>query len=167
DRSGLRLFSTRGNLGALLRLDYPAILELSLPEGKGQRYLSLIGREGGLLVIAPPFKGHATISSSELEKLWTGRSFLPWKNVQNLPLVSRLGDSGESIKSLKILLEKAGFYRGLPTEQFDEEMLASVKRFQAARGIEVDGIVGDRTLLLLYRAGKLIEVPRLVEKGES
>lgn len=167
DRRGLRLFSTRGNLGALLRLDYPAILELSLPDGKGQRYLSLIGREGGLLVIAPSLKGHTAISSSELEKLWTGRSFLPWKNVQNLPLVSRLGDSGESIKSLKLLLEKAGFYRGLPTEQFDEEMLASVKRFQAARGIEVDGIVGDRTLLLLYRAGKLIKVPRLVVKGES
>lgn len=167
DRSGLRLFRTKGNLGALLRLDYPAILELSLPDGKGQRYLSLIGREGNLLVMAPPLQGHTTISSSELEKFWTGRSFLPWKNVQNLPLVSRLGDSGESIKNLKLLLEKTGYYRGLPTELFDEEMLASVKRFQAARGIEVDGVVGDRTLLLLYRAGNLVEVPRLAEKGES
>ncbi len=167
DRSGLRLFRTKGNLGALLRLDYPAILELSLPDGKGLRYLSLIGREGNLLTIAPPLQGQNTISSNELEKLWTGRSFLPWKNVQNLPLVSRLGDSGESIKNLKLLLEKTGYYRGLPTEQFDDEMLASVKRFQAARGIEVDGVVGDQTLLLLYRAGNLVEVPRLAEKGES
>jgi general secretion pathway protein A len=167
ERSGLRLSRTRGNLGALLRLDYPAILELSLPEGKGLRYVSLIGRKGDLLVVAPPFQGQTTISSSELEQLWSGRSYLPWKNVQNLPLVSRLGDSGESIKSLKLLLEKAGFYRGLSTELFDEEMLASVKRFQAARGIDVDGVVGDRTLLLLYRASDLVEVPRLVGKGES
>jgi general secretion pathway protein A len=167
ERSGLRLSRTRGNLGALLRLDYPAILELSLPEGKGLRYVSLIGRKGGLLVVAPPLQGQTTISSSELEKLWSGRSYLPWKNVQNLPLVSRLGDRGESIKSLKLLLEKAGFYRGLSTELFDEEMLASVKRFQAARGIDVDGVVGDRTLLLLYRASDLVTVPRLVEKGES
>jgi len=87
--------------------------------------------------------------------------------VQNLPLVSKLGDSGASIKSLKLLLEKAGFYQGLSTELFDEAMLAAVKRFQAARGIEADGVVGDRTLLLLYRAGDLVEVPRLVAKGES
>jgi len=167
DRSGLRFSRTRGNLGALLRLDYPAILELALPEGKGLRYVSLIGRKGGLLVVAPPFQGQTTISSSELEAFWSGRSYLPWKNVQNLPLVSRLGDSGEAIKSLKLLLEKAGFYRGLATELFDEEMLASVKRFQAARGIDADGVVGDRTLLLLYRASDLVEVPRLVEKGES
>ncbi len=157
----------RGNLGALLRLDYPAILELSLPEGKGLRYVTLIGRKGGLLVVAPPLQGQTSISSGELEKLWSGRSYLPWKNVLNLPLVSKLGDSGESIKSLKLLLEKAGFYLGLSNDLFDEEMLASVKRFQAARGIDVDGVVGDRTLLLLYRASDLVEVPRLVEKGES
>jgi len=166
-RSGMRLFLTKGNLGALLRLGYPAILELSLPDGKGLRYVSLVGREGGLLVVAPAFQGRTAISSSELEKLWSGRSYLPWKNVQNLPLVSKLGDSGESIKSLKLLLERAGFYRGLTTELFDEEMLAAVKRFQSARGIEADGVVGDRTLLLLYRAGDLVGVPRLVEKGES
>jgi general secretion pathway protein A len=163
DLSGLRFSRTKGNLGALLRLDYPAILELSLPEGKGMRYVTLIGREGALLVIAPS----TTISSSELEKYWSGRSYLPWKNVQNLPLVSRVGDSGESVRSLKILLLKAGYYQGAPTMEFDEEMLASVKHFQTAQGLEPDGVIGGRTLLLLYRAGGAVQAPRLDVKGES
>ena len=163
ERDGLRFSRTKGNLGALLRLDYPAILELSLPGGKGLRYVTLVGREGVFLVIAP----HTTISSSELEKYWSGRSYLPWKNVQNLPLVSRLGDSGESVRSLKILLQKAGFYQGELTLLFDDEMLASVKRFQAAQGIEPDGVVGGRTLLLLYRAGGVVKVPTLEVKRES
>jgi general secretion pathway protein A len=167
DRRGLTLTRTKGNLGALLRLDYPAILELSLPQEKGLRYVSLLGRKGGLLVVSSPLEGRTSVSSSDLEKLWSGRSYLPWKNVQNLPLISKVGDNGESIKSLKSLLQKAGFYQGLPTDLFDEEMLASVKRFQAAQGIEADGVVGGRTLLLLYRAGDLVKVPRLVEKEES
>ncbi|MHC1697019.1 MAG: AAA family ATPase [Geobacteraceae bacterium] len=160
---GLRLSRNKGNLGALLRLDYPAILELSLPEGKGLRYVSLIGREGTLLVIAP----HTTINSSELEKLWSGRSFLPWKNVRNLPLMSRRGDNGESVKSLRLLLAKAGYYQGPATPLFDDEMFEAVKRFQAAQGIEADGVVGGRTLLLLYRAGGAVQAPRLEVKGES
>lgn len=163
DLSGLRFSRTKGNLGALLRLDYPAILELSLPDGKGMRYVTLIGREGALLVIAPS----TTIISSELEKYWSGRSYLPWKNVQNLPLVSRVGDSGESVRSLKILLRKAGYYQGAPTMEFDEEMLASVKHFQTAQGLEPDGVIGGRTLLLLYRAGGAVQAPRLDVKGES
>lgn len=162
-RNGLRLSRNKGNLGALLRLDYPAILELSLPEGKGVRYVSLLGREGAHLVIAPD----TTISSYELEKLWSGRSFLPWKNVRNLPLVSRLGDNGESVKSLKLLLERAGFFHGSATPLFDDEMFSAIKRFQAAQGIEVDGVVGGRTLLLLYRAGGAVQAPRLEVKGES
>ncbi len=161
--SGLNLVRNKGNLGALLRLNYPAILELSLPEGKGLRYVALIGREGPLLVIAP----HTTISSSELEKYWSGRSFLPWMNVRNLPQVSRLGDNGESIKSLKLLLEKAGFFQGPATTLFDAEMSEAVQRFQTAQGIEPDGVVGGRTLLLLYRAGGAVEVPGLDVKGES
>jgi general secretion pathway protein A len=166
DRRGLRLARNKGNLGALLRLDYPAILELTLREGGGVRYVSLLGTESGGLVVSPPFQGRKTISGSELEKLWSGRSFLPWKNVLNLPLASRLGDTGEPIKSLKHLLAKAGFYRGSFTGVFDEPMLASVKRFQSAQGIEADGIVGGRTLLLLYRTGGTVSAPRLAKKGE-
>jgi general secretion pathway protein A len=167
DRRGLNLTRNSGNLGALLRLDYPVILELTLPKGGGQRYVSLLGTENGSLIVAPSFQGRTSISPAELEKFWTGRSYLLWKNVLNLPLTSRLGDSGESIRSLKQLLAKAGFYRGPFGDVFDEAMQASVKRFQAAEGIKADGVVGGQTLLLLYRADGTVPALRLVKKGES
>ncbi len=167
DRSGLRVARTNGNLGALLRLDYPAILELTLPKGGGRRYVSLLGTENDRLIVAPSFQGRTAISSAELEKFWSGRSYLLWKNALNLPLANRQGDSGEPIRSLKQLLAKAGFYRGPFSEVFDEAMLVSVKRFQAAEGIEADGVVGGQTLLLLYRAGGTVPALRLVKKGES
>lgn len=167
EQSGLELSRNSSNLGALLRMDFPAILELSLPDGKGRRYLALLGMEGDRLIVAPEINERTTVNSTELEKLWFGRSYLPWKNRLNLPLVSRAGDSGKTISDIKHLLAKAGYFKGQPTEDFDEAMEAAVRAFQAAQGIEVDGVVGGQTLLLLYRAGGTAATPRLAKKGES
>lgn len=166
EQSGLVLSRNSSNLGALLRLDYPAILELSLPGGKERRYVALLGTEGNRLIVAATINDRTILNSNELEKLWLGRSYLPWKNALNLPLVSRAGDSGTTISEIKHLLAKAGYFNGQPTEDFDEAMLAAVKAFQAAQGIEADGVVGGQTLLLLYRAGGTVAAPRLVKKGE-
>jgi len=165
--SGLRLSRFSGNLGALLRMDYPAILELNLPGGGGKRYLALLGTESDRLIVSPPFPGRATISSSELESLWFGRSYLPWKNFYNIPPVTRAGTQGESIRALKTLLKGAGFLRGAVSDVYDEATIAAVRGFQSAKGIEPDGMVGNQTLLLLYRSGGMTPSPRLVKKGES
>ena len=44
----LRLFAFSGNLAGLLRMNYPAALELQIPGIPGKRFLSLVGREGPL-----------------------------------------------------------------------------------------------------------------------
>jgi len=165
-RSGLRLSRFTGNLGALLRMDYPAILEMTLPGG-GKRYLALLGTEGGRLIVSPLPQGRDSVSSSELESNWSGRSYLPWKNILNIPRVAKSGTSGESIRSLKKLLRDARIYRGPVNDVFDDAAVAAVRRFQEANGIEADGMVGNQTLLLLYRAGGMSASPRLVKKGES
>jgi general secretion pathway protein A len=165
-RSGLRLSRFTGNLGALLRMDYPAILEITLPGG-GKRYLALLGTEGGRLILAPLPQDKSSISGSELESIWSGRSYLPWKNTLNISPVTKAGTSGESIRTLKKLLRGAGIYRGPVNDVFDEAAVAAVRRFQASNGLEPDGMVGNQTLLLLYRAGGMSASPRLVKKGES
>jgi general secretion pathway protein A len=147
-------------------MDYPAILEMTLPGG-GKRYLALLGTENGRLVLAPPTRGRSSVSNSELESIWSGRSYLPWKNTLNIPPVTRSGASGESIRTLKKLLRGAGIYRGPVDDVFDDVAIAAVRRFQAANGLEPDGMVGSQTLLLLYRAGGMSASPRLVKKGES
>ena len=44
----LRLYKYSGNLGALLRINTPAVLELTLPGVEGKRFISLVGKEGEL-----------------------------------------------------------------------------------------------------------------------
>jgi general secretion pathway protein A len=165
-RSGLRVSRFTGNLGALLRMDYPAILEMTLPAG-GKRYLALLGTDNGNLLLSPQPRERTSVSSREVEGIWSGRSYFLWKNTLNIPAVTKTGTSGESIRTLKKLLRGAGFYQGPVNDVFDEAAVAAVRRFQAANGLEPDGMVGNQTLLLLYRAGGMSASPRLVKKGES
>jgi len=164
---GLRLSRFNSNLGVLVRMDYPAILEISLPAGGGRRYLALIGERHGRFLVAPRFKGIGSISAAELEHLWSGRSYLPWKNVMNIPTVNRRGARGEAIGNVRRLLMRAGYLDGPLKDVYDEDAIAAVKQFQASQGIDPDGMVGSRTLLLLYRAGGAVSSPRLAKKGES
>lgn len=165
--SGLRLARFSGSLGALLRMDYPAILEITLPAGEGRRFLALIGEKNGRLMVAPPFPGLGSVGVGVLETLWSGRGYLPWKNIMSIPTVNRRGAKGEAIKNLRQLLMRAGLLSGALTDVYDEAAIAAVKQFQTTQGIEPDGVVGSRTLLLLYRAGGTISPPRLAKKGES
>ena len=161
----LRLYRFFGNLGALLRIDYPAALELSMPGLPGKRFISLVGMENQQLVVVPPLASRRSLSFSEIEKHWSGQGFLLWKDPLNLlmngvPILP--GAKGTHIKQLQGLLKEAGIYRKALTGVYDGETLSAVKGFQSSKGIEEDGIVGGQTLMVLYRSIDRFKVPRLV-----
>jgi general secretion pathway protein A len=157
----LRLYRFSGNLGALLRIDYPAVLELTLPGVPGKRFVSLVGMENEQLLVDPPIAGRRSFSFSELEKHWSGQGFLLWKDPLNLLISVSPGSRGEHIKRLQGLLKEAGVYSRPLTGVYDGDTLSAVKGFQSSRGIEQDGIVGGQTLMLLYRSIDRFEVPGL------
>jgi general secretion pathway protein A len=163
----LRLVRFSGNLGALLRMDTPAILELTIPGSSGRRYLALTGTDHGRLLIAPPLLGRSSISSAELESFWGGRGYLPWRNFLKVPPLTVPGANGAGVRRLQQLLVAAGYYAGEPNGVYDAKTSAAVRKFQADRGITADGRVGEQTLLLLYQRGGDFAPPRLAKKGES
>lgn len=157
----LRLYRFSGNLVALLRIDHPAVLELILPGMPGKRFVSLVGMEKEKLLIDLPGAGKRSLSSGEIEKYWTGQSFLLWKNPLNLPTGMSPGSKGEHIERLQDLLSEAGAYSMPLTGVYDGNTVSAVKEFQYSKGIEADGIVGSQTLMLLYRSIDRFKVPRL------
>ena len=157
----LRLYRFSGNLGVLLRIDYPAALELTLPGIPGKRFIALVGIENEQLVVDPPIAGRESLSFSELEKHWSGRGLLIWKNPLNLLANISPGEKGGHIKRLQILLREAGVYNGPLTGVYDSDTLSAVKELQSLREIEADGISGEQTLMLLYRSIDRFGVPRL------
>jgi general secretion pathway protein A len=150
-----------GNLGALLRIDYPAALEVTLPGIPGKRFVSLVGKENEQLLIDPPIAGKKSISPSEVERYWSGQGFLLWKDPLNLLSSLSVGSRGRHIKRLQELLKEAGATRIPLTGVYDDDTHLAVKEFQASKGIGQDGIVGSQTLMVLYRSIDRFEVPTL------
>ena len=161
---GLRLVQLNGSLGFLLRADSPALLEFNLPVSSGRRYLAVTGTENGRLLIAPPLQGRSSLSSAELESIWSGRAYLPWKNFRDIPPLEP-GARGEGVARLQQLLHEVGSYQGGLTGVYDRDTAAAVRNFQAAHGITPDGRAGVQTLLFLYRTGSGFSAPRLGKKG--
>ncbi|MDF5738361.1 MULTISPECIES: peptidoglycan-binding domain-containing protein [unclassified Nostoc] len=56
------------------------------------------------------------------------------------------GDQGPSVKNVQQQLKQAGFYQAPVTRVYDVSTEESVRRFQKAAGLPVDGIVGASTL---------------------
>jgi general secretion pathway protein A len=161
----LRISRFNGNLGALLRMNLPAILELTLPGVNGKRYLALTGVDSGRLMVSPPIAGRNYVTRADLDKVWSGRAYLVWKNFLEIPVGLKTGSKGGSVGQLQSLLSGAGFYRGAATNVFDGPTSASVENFQEARGLQIDGIVGNNTLMLLYPSTGRYFVPELAKKG--
>jgi general secretion pathway protein A len=157
----LRLYRFSGNLGALLRLNYPAGLELKLDGISGRRFVSLVGMENEQLLIDSTLSGKKALSFGELEKEWTGQGFLLWKDSLNLLAKALPGSRGDSIKQLQSLLYEAGTYRSPLTGIYDDSTLSAVKEFQNSKGILQDGIVTGPTLMTLYGSIDRFGAPKL------
>jgi general secretion pathway protein A len=150
-----------GNLGALLRLDHPAALELALPKTGGKRFIALVGMDHEHLLVEPTMAGRNSFSFSEIEKHWSGEGFLFWKDHLNLLPTGSSESMAEPVKRLQVLLKETGTYTGPLTGVYDGETRSAVKAFQSSRGIEADGIVGAQTLMLLYGSINRFEEPKL------
>ena len=158
----LRLYRFSGNLGTLLRLDYPAVLELAFPSITGKRFISLVGTDYDQLLVDPPIGGRKSFSFTELEKHWTGQGFLLWRDFLNLLPNISMESKGEQIKRLQTLLKEAGAYNKSLTGVYNSDTLSAIKQFQLLKRIEQDGIVGGQTLMVLYHSVDRFGAPKLL-----
>lgn len=158
----LRLYRFAGNLGALLRINCPAVLELTLPGLPGNRFVALVSTEQEQLLIDPPMGGRRSLSFREMETLWSGRGYLLWKDSLDLLGIMRPGSEGDPVKQLQGLLGEAGIYKRPLTGVYDGDTLSAVKAFQLSKGLDQDGLAGSQTLMSLYAAVDRFRAPKLV-----
>lgn len=162
---GLEVHRFSGSLGALVRIANPALIELTVPGVPGKRFLALSGADGGRVTIAPPLSGRSTLTTAELESLWSGQGALLWKNYLDIPMALKPGMRGEKVSRLQGLLRGAGVYAGALNGRFDPATHSAVKAFQKACGIEATGLAGKQTLFFLYRSGGGIPSPAFTGIG--
>ncbi|CCJ32958.1 spore cortex-lytic enzyme [Caloramator australicus] len=61
----------------------------------------------------------------------------------------KVGSKGDIVKKIEEKLKALGYFKGNPDNYFGQDTKDAVKRFQRAKGLKVDGIVGSNTLRAL------------------
>ncbi len=156
---GLRVSRIEGPLAAMLRLNYPLMIEIS--DGNGPRLLALLREQFGNFTVAPSLNGLPHAGLEEIEPLFTGRAFLFWRNALDLPSAFSPGTTGRRIGDLQRLLNEAGSPVFRVDGIYGRRTVEAVKDFQQRQGLPPDETLGMETLLLLYQAAGRYEVPNL------
>lgn len=163
-KGDLRLFAVGGNFEKIKTLDYPIALELIFFEGKETRYLPLKHVSGDNL-LAGVGKGQE-VSFSTIQKYWSGKGLIIWKDFENLSYNIKEKDKGPMVYWLQGGLEKLGFFKAPKSSFYGNLTLKSVMEFQKRYNFEPDGVVGPEMKIMLY---KLLgyEIPSLGGKSPT
>ncbi|MEE8314023.1 MAG: AAA family ATPase [Myxococcota bacterium] len=162
--SSLNVFVARLTRDQLAQLNVPAILELKLDGGE-QRYLALLGLEQESARVAVGER-EFELATALLERRWSGRSFLLWRNFESLPALAP-GMKGSAVRWLQARLSELGYLReGDASSEYDALTAGAIRRFQSAHALETTGEVGPETMIALYQELDYGS-PRLVTEGKS
>jgi len=141
-RQGLACLARQGNLGSLLRLDRPAVLELTDELGHPSSGLLVGTTATGVLLQA---NGHSvSLTGPQLDKLWNGAATLLWRPPPGYDQFIRADGRGPAVEWLTgRIVQLTG--RNLA----GAELAGAVQEYQRNEGLLADGIAGPETIIHL------------------
>jgi len=157
---GFELVRLAGTFDALQKFNVPLLMPVSEEQGGG--YLAVLGRASeGQWRVAPAYRGRQMLSAEELNELGVQMALLPWKDFAAVGYVAVPGARGENVRRLQFLLGLVGCV-DVPTDgRYNRQTIDCIKSFQRERGLVVDGLVGPRTLIMLYQSAGAYNMPGL------
>ena len=160
--SGLIIQRIEADLDMLMRLNLPAILEVWPPGSSEPGYLTLSKINGDTLTFGET-GGENLIETdaNEINFYWSGVAYVPWKNFLAIWGTIPVHSNGDSVITLKMLLNDLGFSNIDMNENYDDWTRKAVEEIQAKYGIPVDGFVGPLTKIILYRENNSFDMPYL------
>jgi general secretion pathway protein A len=136
----LEQVALRTHLEQLRRLDTPAVLEMFHPARRDTCFLALLGLAGETAVVGAGSGVPLRVPLADVDRLWTRQAIVPWRDFDGL-----LGAPQAALQAplTRGTLARLGYAS-------DGDMAAAVARFQADFDLAPDGVVGSRTLMMLY-----------------
>lgn len=161
----LRCIRGHGDLDEVAQFNRPALITLREGDRDAWVLLSNLDADKATLILAD---GTREWPRAELLRLWGGEYQLIWRLQSPTRRISA-GSVGSAVVWLRQRLAlddgvNLDAKAGPPSLVFDEALQAGVRRFQARRNMEVDGVVGARTMIALNNVAPSPGTPLLNPK---
>ena len=147
--AGLRCLARTGTWTVLRRLNLPAILELTTPDGR-KHHVVLASLDGARATIEIGPR-RVTLPSSEVERFWDGPFVLMWRSPVTGPVPLQPGSLSRDVVWLR---QRLGALDGQPvtakaSQTYDDDLRQRVAAFQQGESLVPDGNAGEETLVRL------------------
>ena len=148
-RAGLACLTDRGSWGQLRALNRPAILSLNDDNG-GIAHVVVTALNDDYATLALGEKGQR-VPLAEISRYWMGEFTLVWKPKTGKPRELSLGMKGEEVQWLRRSLAAVrGAAESLnPLNVYDQSLAIAVQNFQRDHRLNVDGVAGLQTQVVL------------------
>lgn len=156
----LATYEVTGDLKQLIALNYPAVLELTLPNAQGTKYLALTGVQDDTGIFGS--SDQMSMPLSEVEPLWNHKAIIFWKDFEKLPKKFGPGYQGKEVIWLQKNLHQLGFFQGREATLYGPKTIEAVTKFQQQYNIKDDGRFDTDSKVRLYNLLSLYSTPKLI-----
>ena len=162
---GLACLFQRGSLSHLLKLNRPAILNLTDEYGEPhQVVIDGVADDAARLAIGGE---RFWVGVPELSEYWFGDYLLLWRPETREARALTPGMRDNGVLWLRRSLAELTGDPVAPEDSplFDDDVESRVREFQRRQRLVVDGLVGPRTMIIMQRELGDSDMPRLVEES--
>ena len=156
----LLAYDLNANFDKLAVFNYPAILEITLPNTQGTKYLSLVSINGEDGIFGSVDRIEMPLKVIDL--MWTHKAIILWKDFESLPERFGTGFEGKQAIWLQKNLRLLGFFKGREAPSYGPNTQLSVAKFQRKHHIKDDGQFGTESKIMLYGLSSIYQTPRLL-----
>ncbi len=166
-QQGLECVYQQGSWGQLRTLNRPAILTLIDDAGNAHQ-LVIAGLDSEAARVRLPDTTR-DISISSLSRLWYGDYLILWRPQVATPRALSAGMQGAGVRWLRESLNTAhGRAKdGSSSDYYDEDLVRMVEEFQRQHRLNVDGIAGVQTQIVLDTLINSANAPLLVAQAQD
>ena len=156
----LLAYDLNANFDKLAVFNYPAILEIALPNTQGTKYLSLVSINGEDGIFGSVDRIEMPLKVIDL--MWTHKAIILWKDFESLPERFGTGFDGKQAIWLQKNLRLLGFFKGREAPSYGPNTQLSVAKFQRKHHIKDDGQFGTESKIMLYGLSNIYQTPKLL-----
>ncbi len=154
-RYGLSVVSLNANLNDLSLINLPCILSGVTDLKLGHKIpLVLTGLSDDWALVIHPNEGELRYSRDELASIWDGAAIFLWHNIDSLSTEDiSPWQAGSGIEKVEQRLRQLGYFKGRASDDSSvrhKQRARALMNFQSDHDLEVDGILGMRSRLVMY-----------------